>query len=265
MPVTEIECHAARTLALATETAAHGTRPEIPVTETSSVATAQQGVATAQGEDATLRGAERTVTWIEAPVHGAVAAELRSPAARSSPVATVHDHPATRQREPAPVSPSISSMGSSPTEVPEPARQPWVIVGGVAARAHGSARLTDDLDVSYARAPANLARVIAALAPLHPYLRGAPPGLPFRWSVATLRAGLNFTLTTTAGAIDLLGEITGGGPYEALLPHTLTVTIFGRETRLLDLPWLIRVKRAAGRPKDLEVIAELEALQEERR
>jgi hypothetical protein len=81
--------------------------------------------------------------------------------------------------------------------------------------------------------------------------------------VGTLRAGLNFTLTTTTGAIDLLGEITGGGGYEDLLPHTLTITIFGQDVQLLDLPWLVRVKRAAGRPKDLEVIAELEALQEE--
>lgn len=139
----------------------------------------------------------------------------------------------------------------------------YIIVGGVAARAHGSARLTDDLDVSYARNPANLARVIRALAPLHPYLRGAPPGLPFDWSATALRSGLNFTLTTSAGAIDLLGEIVGGGRYEDLLPHALTITLFGAEVRLLDLPWLIRVKRAAGRPKDLEVIAELEALQEE--
>ena len=82
-------------------------------------------------------------------------------------------------------------------------------------------------------------------------------------TAATLRAGLNFTLTTSLGSIDLLGEITGGGQYEDLLPHALTLTIFGRDTLLLDLPWLIRVKRAAGRPKDLEVIAELEALQEE--
>ncbi len=139
----------------------------------------------------------------------------------------------------------------------------FIIVGGVAARAHGSSRLTDDLDISYARTPANLARVVAALAPYAPYLRGAPPGLPFEWSVPTLRAGLNFTLTTTVGAIDLLGEITGGGTYDELLPHTLTITIFGHDVQLLDLPWLIRVKRAAGRPKDLEVIAELHALQEE--
>ena len=139
----------------------------------------------------------------------------------------------------------------------------FILVGGVAARAHGSSRLTDELDVAYARSPANLARIVTALAPFAPYLRGAPPGLPFDWSVATLGAGLNFSLTTTTGPIDLLGDITGGGPYEALRPHAITVTAFGRELLLLDLPWLIRVKRAAGRPKDLEVIAELEALQEE--
>lgn len=139
----------------------------------------------------------------------------------------------------------------------------FIVVGGVAARAHGSSRLTDDIDISYSRTPENLARLVSALAPLEPYLRGAPKGLPFDWSVATLQAGLNFTLTTTVGAIDLLGEITGGGQYSDLLPHTLTITIFGRDVQLLDLPWLIHVKRAGGRPKDLEVIAELEILQEE--
>ena len=140
----------------------------------------------------------------------------------------------------------------------------YIVVGGVAARAHGSSRLTDDLDISYARDSANLKRLVAALKPLKPYLRGAPPGLPFAWSVATLKAGLNFTLVTTAGAIDLLGDITGGGGYDQLEPHALTIALFGREVRLLDLPWLIKVKRAAGRPKDLEVVAELEALSEER-
>jgi len=139
----------------------------------------------------------------------------------------------------------------------------FILVGGVAARAHGSARVTQDVDVSYARSDANLERVVLALAPFEPYLRGAPRGLPFEWSVRTLRAGLNFTLTTSSGDIDLLGEIVGGGTYEDLVSHTITASIFGRPTKVLDLPWLIRVKRAAGRPKDLEVIAELEALKEE--
>jgi hypothetical protein len=139
----------------------------------------------------------------------------------------------------------------------------FILVGDVAARAHGSARVTQDVEISYSRGEANLAHVVAALRPFRPYLRGAPPGLPFEWSVATLRAGLNFTLTTTVGDIDLLGEIAGGGTYEDLVAHTISAEIFGRETKVLDLPWLIRVKRAAGRPRDLEVIAELEALQEE--
>lgn len=141
----------------------------------------------------------------------------------------------------------------------------FILIGGVAARAHGSARFTQDVDVSYARAPENLARLQQALAPYAPYLRGAPAGLPFEWSVATLQRGLNFTLTTSIGDIDLLAEIPGGGRYEDLLPHSSPITVFGRQIRLLDLPWLIHVKRSAGRPRDLEVIAELEALDEERR
>jgi hypothetical protein len=72
-------------------------------------------------------------------------------------------------------------------------------------------------------------------------------------------------LTTDLGDIDLFGELAGGGGCEALLPHTIEVEVFGRLHRCLDLPWLIRVKRAAGRARDLEVIAELEALRDEQK
>lgn len=137
-----------------------------------------------------------------------------------------------------------------------------IIVGGLAATVHGSSRLTQDIDVVYRRTNENLRRVEAALRPHQPYLRGAPPGLPFEWSAATLSRGLNFTLTTSLGDIDLLGEIVGGGGYDDLLPHSIEIELFGRRCRCLDLPTLIRTKRAAGRPRDLEAIAELEALQE---
>ena len=93
----------------------------------------------------------------------------------------------------------------------------FIVVGGVAATVHGSARLTQDLGVVYGRDEVNLARLIEALTPLHPYLRGAPEGLPFTWDVATLSAGLNFTLSTALGALDLFGEIVGGGGYEQLV------------------------------------------------
>lgn len=140
----------------------------------------------------------------------------------------------------------------------------FIVVGGAAATAHGSARLTQDLDVVYRRTPENLSRLATVLAPYHPYLRGAPAGLPFRWDPETIARGLNFTLTTDLGALDLLGEITGGGAYDALLGYSVQLRLFGVSCRCLDLEHLIRVKRAAGRPRDLDAVAELEVLLEER-
>ena len=140
----------------------------------------------------------------------------------------------------------------------------YILVGGAAATIHGSARLTLDVDVVYQRTPDNLARLVSALAPYAPSLRGAPAGLPFQWDVETLDRGLNFTLTTTIGPIDLLGEIAGGGTYEKILPDTHELPAFGVRCRCVTLDRLIHLKRAAGRVKDLEAIAELEALREER-
>jgi predicted nucleotidyltransferase len=139
----------------------------------------------------------------------------------------------------------------------------FILVGGIAATAHGSARYTQDVDVVYRRTPENISRLVRALASVAPYLRGAPPGLPFRWDAETIAHGLNFTLVTSLGDIDVLGEIVGGGIYEELLPHSIKIAVLGTECLCLDLETLIHVKRAAGRPKDFEAIAELEALREE--
>ena len=139
----------------------------------------------------------------------------------------------------------------------------FVVIGGVAALFHGSARVTYDLDVVYDRSRENLDRVIAALAGLKPYLRGAPPGLPFIWDRITLERGMNFTFVTSLGEIDLLGEMTGGGSYTDLAPHAVEVELYGNKCLCLTLNQLIRAKRAAGRPKDFEALAELEAIREE--
>jgi hypothetical protein len=139
-----------------------------------------------------------------------------------------------------------------------------IVIGGLAAQAHGSARITQDTDFLYRRTADNIQRLAAALAPHRPYLRGAPPGLPFHFDPSTIRRGLNFTLTTAFGDVDLLGEVTGAGTYEAVASHTIKLAVFGRDLLVLDLPTLIRSKRAAGRPKDIEALAELEALLAER-
>jgi hypothetical protein len=140
----------------------------------------------------------------------------------------------------------------------------FIIIGGFAATAHGSAHVTVDLDIVYRRTPENIARLAGALKPLGPYLRGAPSGLPFEFDADTIERGLNFTLVTAAGDLDVLGEVAGGGTYEALLPRSELRELFALECRFVNLETLIHLKRAAGRPKDLERIAELEALREER-
>ena len=139
----------------------------------------------------------------------------------------------------------------------------FIVVGGVAATVHGSARLTQDLDVVYARDEDNLVQLVDAISPLKPYQRGAPQGLPFVWDARTLRAGLNFTLSTSLGDLDLLGEIVGGGGYEQLVDDAVVVQLDAVEFLCLGLHRLIEVKRAAGCPKDLEAIAELEVIRDE--
>jgi predicted nucleotidyltransferase len=140
----------------------------------------------------------------------------------------------------------------------------FVVIGGVAATLHGSARVTSDLDVVYERSPENLARIVCALAPFQPYLRGAPPGLPFKFDAETLKRGLNFTFTTTEGPIDLLGEVSGLGAYKTVREQAVEAELFGVTYLFLDLDGLIQSKRAAGRAKDLETISELQAIRKQR-
>jgi hypothetical protein len=105
---------------------------------------------------------------------------------------------------------------------------------------------------------------VKALEPLKPYPRGAPPGLPFKWDRRTVEFGLNFTLHISIGAIDILGEIAGGGGYDDLAPHSVQIELYGVRCLCLDLETLIYTKRAAGRPKDFDAVAELEKLRDKK-
>jgi hypothetical protein len=138
----------------------------------------------------------------------------------------------------------------------------FIIVGGVAMNLHGSAHVTFDLDICYARHRANLKRIVAALSNYHPRLRGLPENLPFVWDEQTLQSGTNFTLTTDLGDIDLLGEVAGVGIYAEALAASVVVPLYGIECRMLSLDSLIASKRAAGRTRDLLSLPELEALRE---
>jgi hypothetical protein len=141
----------------------------------------------------------------------------------------------------------------------------FVLIGGAAMVAQGSAQVTQDLDLCYRRSDENIHRLEKALSPHRPRLRGAPANIPFRFDEETIKRGLNFTLATDIGDLDLLGEVAGLGPYDAVRALSETMEVYGRSCNILSLEGLIKSKRAAGRPRDLAVIPDLEALSELRR
>jgi len=142
------------------------------------------------------------------------------------------------------------------------ARVDFVIIGGVSASLHGSAYVTSDLDICYSRERSNLSRLVTVLAPFHPRPRGFPPGLPFKWEEATLYNASVLTLETDIGDFDLLAEVAGLGTFEDVKAASIEMNAHGNQVRTLNLRSLIQAKRAAGRPKDLLVLPELESLLE---
>lgn len=145
------------------------------------------------------------------------------------------------------------------------ARVHFVVIGGVAATAHGSRRVTNDLDICYAPTPKNRARLAEVLGGWHAYLRGVEPGLPFVMDALTLERSPILTLTTDEGELDCLDEVKGVGSYRAVARASEKVTAGEVTFAVLKLPALIRAKRATGRPRDREHLLELEALAELRR
>jgi predicted nucleotidyltransferase len=136
----------------------------------------------------------------------------------------------------------------------------FVVIGGVAATIHGSARFTNDIDICYDTAPDNLEALVRLLRKWHAYLRGVERGLPFVLDARALRMTPMMTLTTDAGDIDLLDRVPGIGGYAEARAQSEPVTIGATRFRALTLPALIAVRRATGRAKDVEHLIELEAL-----
>lgn len=141
----------------------------------------------------------------------------------------------------------------------------FVVIGGLAARAHGSARITEDLDICYDSEPTNVERMAAILRGWNAYLRGVEPGLPFTMDARQFRVSPVMTLVTDQGAIDVMDHIAGVGGYQEALAGSVEATFEGVPVRVLDLPALLNAKRATGRKKDRDQLPELEALLELRR
>lgn len=139
----------------------------------------------------------------------------------------------------------------------------FVVIGGIAAAAHGSPTSTVDLDIVYERSQGNLLRLAAALKDLKARLRGVPADLPFLLEAEALKAGDTFTLTTSLGDLDLLGTPAGTGGYADLVNKAVEIDIDGMSVWIASIDDLIRMKEAANRPKDRAELEILGALRDE--
>lgn len=138
----------------------------------------------------------------------------------------------------------------------------FVVIGGFAGRLHGSPTVTNDIDICYARDERNLQALAAALVALDARLRGAED-VSFRVEAQGLRSGDHFTFVTRAGSLDCIGTPTGTGGFDDLAGAAWRVELDGLEVRVAAIDDLIRMKQAAGRPKDLIEAEVLGAVREE--
>jgi hypothetical protein len=141
----------------------------------------------------------------------------------------------------------------------------FVVIGGLAGMALGSAYPSYDLDVTYERGAENLERLASALRELGATLRGAPLHLPFQLDAKTLANGANFTFDTPFGPFDILTDPAGAPRYAELKSAGEDVEIEGVPVRIASLDHLIAMKEAAGRPKDKLMATEYRGLSDELR
>lgn len=141
----------------------------------------------------------------------------------------------------------------------------YVVIGGLAVSAHGHVRPSKDVDIVPSSSHENLARLAGALveaeavdAEVSDFEPDELPMLATR--VEDLAQGGNFRLLTSLGDLDVFQWVSGieaDDLYAELYPHALTGIVEGIPVQVCGLEHLRAMKRAAGRPQDLEDLKRL--------
>lgn len=135
----------------------------------------------------------------------------------------------------------------------------FVVIGGLAAIAHGSRRMTRDVDVVVQPEDANLRRLELALAELgaRKLLDAGADAEIVRADVAMVALGATLHTRSPAGRLDIVGAPAGAATYPDLERRAVRARIGETEVMIAGLDDLIAMKRAAARPLDLQDVADL--------
>jgi len=138
----------------------------------------------------------------------------------------------------------------------------FVVVGGVAAIAHGASTMTRDVDVAAPLTVENCARILTALAPYEPRFYQAMNRPLVQRSAEELSEFKNLYFETTLGIVEFLGTVPPLGSYAELGSRAEAHDFLGMPCRILSLDDLIAVKAHVGRPKDRLMEVELRAIRD---
>lgn len=132
----------------------------------------------------------------------------------------------------------------------------YVLIGGLAAMAHGSPILSYDVDITPEKSRENLERLSAALKELGARVRtqGVLDGLPFDHDADSHAAAGVWNLTTDFGDLDISFVPTGTEGYSDLRAGAAEASAYGGVIVIAALADVIRSKQAANRPKDQRVL-----------
>lgn len=137
----------------------------------------------------------------------------------------------------------------------------FIVVGGVAAAAHGSTRLTNDLDICYQRTQTNTRSLARALSALNARLFDGERDLGSAFDYRTLQHGDMFTFSTDAGGLDCLAVPDGTKGFDDLAASAVDVEFVQLHVLVASLDDMIRMKRASGeKPNRLDDRADVERL-----
>jgi hypothetical protein len=127
----------------------------------------------------------------------------------------------------------------------------FIVVGAAAAISQGSPLPTYDLDVTPARNPQNIERIVAALIELDAKLRTPGEPVAFPIDAKMLAGGEAWTLATSSGPLDLVFVPAGTQGYDDLRRDALSVDLgTGEPVLVASLRDVIRMKEASSREKD---------------
>jgi hypothetical protein len=125
----------------------------------------------------------------------------------------------------------------------------FVLVGGFAAVAHGVTLVTRDVDICCRFSAANLRKIQAAFAGLHPVHRSRPD-LPLDLTPEQSPNLKNLCLKTDLGIVDCLGEVLAVGDFDEAKKHSVEIVLPAGKCRVLEINALIRAKEAMNRDHD---------------